>query len=175
MSNSDLKATKRLWRCFLGRKLFTSRQFQKEGGNSGSCLHTHDSQLHRSWSTLQMRGVGLPGTWARRPPKSPKRPGGSPSILAQSSTSHSLGVEEVLQSHSAGSRAESVTAPLEGCVTQPLSSHILSAARWAQIPLWEATNNFLLLARVAARLLLLFGTCFHSPLLLGSENPALNV
>lgn len=75
---------------------------------------------------------------------------------------------------SGGSRA-CVTAPLEGCATQPLSSHILSAARWAQIPLWEATDNFLLLARVAASLLLLFGSCFHSPLLLGNENPALNV
>lgn len=68
-----------------------------------------------------------------------------------------------------------VTAPLEGCATQPLSSHILSAARWAQIPLWEATDNFLLLARIAASLLLLFRFCFHSPLLLENENPALNV
>lgn len=45
-----------------------------------------------------------------------------------------------------------VTTPLEGCATQPLSSHILSAARWAQIPLWEATNNLALF--VASFLLL---------------------
>lgn len=46
------------------------------------------------------------------------------------------------QSHRQGCSGGCVTAPLEGCVTQPLSSHSLSAARWAQIPLWGATNNF---------------------------------
>lgn len=63
VSNSDLKATERLWMCFLGCKLFTLQQFQKKGGNPRSHLHILNSRMQRSWSTLQGRGVGLPGTW----------------------------------------------------------------------------------------------------------------
>lgn len=126
--------------------------------------HTSD-QMRSSWP-LHITSLQVP--------KSLKWPGGSPSILAQNCTMKAWLWRSFWKPQLCGLCA-CVTAPLEGCATQPLSSHILSAARWAQIPLWEATDNFLLLARIAASLLLLFRFCFHSPLLLENENPALNV
>lgn len=91
---------------------------------------------NRPWNPWSNQKTGL-STW----PKAQHKPAGG-------------GVSAKLQFRLLHGGAY-VTTPLEGCVTQPLPSHILSAARWAQIPLWEAANNFVLLAWVAAGFCLL--------------------
>lgn len=135
--------------CFLGWCAFhLAAVSQKTGRNPRSHLHILTLGC-RDLGPLQGRGVGLPWHLRMNPPKSPKRPGGSPSILAQSSTSHCLGGRRFFEATAQAPAVSPCDSSIRGvCHTTIIQSHLKCS------PLGSNTHfgkqQIMLLARVAA-------------------------